>query len=324
MASIPPESPARPASAVPVDFASVARPGAILSNAWPHARSVEGGTLHAIEQCLTRWPFFQAIQTLDVPYPAERRAIGRMLAGRDIPYSYTLTRLLAEHKVNLSSLDPGERRRAVTLVRNSFDDALEAGTHIVAFIPGARPAEPLRRAEALDALARSLEELAEAARAVPGLVLLLEPLDYEAHKRNTLGTTAEAVALCERLAARQLALSLCLDTSQLILNEEDPVAAARQAAAFTPEFHFCNPVLDRTSPFYGDQHPPFGPPGVVDVDRVAAIMAGLWRIGYLGPSTRPRVFAEVLKPAHLDSPDTLNHCLGILSDGWTRARRLLT
>lgn len=309
---------------VPAAFADVARPGAILSNAWPNARSVEGGTLHAIEQCLTKWPFFQAVQTLDVPYPAERRAIGRVLAGRRLPWSYTLTRLLAEHKLNLSSLDPAERLRAVALVRKCFDDALEAGTPIIAFIPGARPAEPGRRREALDALTRSLEELAEAARSVPELVLLIEPLDYEAHKRNTLGTAAEAVAICRRLADRQLRLSLCLDTSHLILNEEDPVAAAELAAPYMPEFHFCNPVLDRASPLYGDQHPPFGPPGVVDVDRVAAIMAGLWRVGFLHPARRPRIFAEVLKPAHLDSPATMDHCLGVLSEGWARARRLLS
>jgi len=310
--------------ALPTDFARVAIPGAILSNSWPDARNHEGGTLHAIERTLTECPFFEAIQTLDIRFPAERRAIARMLANRHIPHTYTLTRLLAEHHLSLSSLDQVERQRAVTLVRASFDEALETGAHIVAIIPGVRPVDPSRRIEALAALADSLEQLAEASAAGPGLELVIEPLDYEAHKRNTLGTTAEAVALCRRLARRGLPLSLCLDTSHLILNGEDSVAAVDLAREFISEFHFCNPVLDRTSPLFGDQHPPFGPPGVVDVDRVAAIMAGLWRSGYLNESNRPRVYAEVLKPAHLDPSATLAHCQHVLTAGWAGATHLLS
>lgn len=308
----------------PVDFSQVALPGALVSNAWPQARSTEGATLRAIEEVLTHYPLFEGFQTLDVPYPAERRAIGLLLAGRKRPHTYTLTRLLTEHQVNLSSLDPDNRRRAVAIATACFDDAAEAGAGIVGFISGPRPADPAQRPAALAALEDSLTQLATAAAAHhPNLELVIEPLDYEAHKRNTLGTTAEAVTICCRLAAKNLRLALCLDTSHLLLNEEDPVAAAGLARGFIPEFHFCNPVKDRASPLYGDQHPPFGAPGVVGVEEVATIMAGLHRAGYLTAAMRPRVYAEVLKPAHLDSLAVIGHCQDTLLSGWARTRQLL-
>ncbi len=307
----------------PVNFTHVALPGAIVSNAWPQARAREGDTLRALEEVLARFPLFEAFQTLDVPYPAERRAIAGLLARGRQPLTYTLTRLLAEREASLSSLDPASRQRAVDIVLEGFDHAAEAGSRIIAFISGPRPADPAQRTAALAALERSLETLATAAGLHPGVELVLEPLDYETHKRNTLGTTGEAVAICRRLAAGNLRLNLCLDTSHLILNGEDSVTAVHEARDFISEFHFCNPVTDRSSPLYGDQHPPFGPPGAVGVNEVAGIMAGLHRAGYLTPAVRPRVYAEVLKPAGLESTAVMAHCQDVLLAGWARARQLL-
>lgn len=306
----------------PREFDRVALPGAIVSNAWPQARAKEGDTLRALETVMAQFPFFAAFQTLDVPYPAERRAIAQLLQKQPAPWSYTLTRLLNEKGANLSSLDPANRQLAIALALECLDQAEEAGSKILAFISGARPADPAQRPAALRALESSLEVLAAAAARRPGFVLLIEPLDYEAHKRNTLGSTGEAVAICRRLAGS--AVRLCLDTSHLILNGEDVVAAVEQARGFVAEFHFCNPVLDRASPLYGDQHPPFGPPGVVDTEQVAAILAGLYRAGYLSTADRPRVFAEVMKPDRLESVAVMAHCQDVLRSGWNRAREILT
>jgi sugar phosphate isomerase/epimerase len=292
----------------------------VVSNAWPQSRATEGATLRALEEVLARFPFFEAFQTVDVPFAAERRSIRQLLGGH--PHTYTLTRILAEQKLNLSSLDPENRGRAVATMIAHFDHAAEAGAGMVAVISGARPADRTQRAAALDALEDSLAQLCAAA-ADRDLELLVEPLDYEAHKCQTLGTTEEALAICRRLAARNLRLSLCLDTAHLLLNGEDSVAAVEAARDFLAEFHFCNPVTDRASPLYGDQHPPFGPPGLLGTEEIAAILADLRRTGFLDSNTRPRIYCEVMKPAAMDSCAVIAHCQEALVSGWARARQLL-
>jgi sugar phosphate isomerase/epimerase len=304
-----------------LSFADVAQPGAVISNAWPQSRATEGATLQAIEKVLAKFPFFEAFQTVDVPFSAERRAIRQVLAAAGRPHTYTLTRILGEQQVNISSLDPGNRRRAIAAVFAQFDHAEEAGARMVAVISGARPTDAARRIDALAALEDSLGELCmEALRR--HLQLLIEPLDCEAHKRQTLGTTTEAVAMCRRLAAQGIPLSLCLDTSHLILNGEECLGAVEASRDFIAEFHFCNPVMDRASPLYGDQHPPFGSPGVVGIDEIAAMLGGLFCAGFLNRRERPRVYCEVMKPAGMTPAAVIEHCQDALLSGWRQARQL--
>jgi len=301
-----------------LSFTQVAQPGAVISNAWPHSRGTEGATLRAIEEVLAIHPFFEAFQTVDIPYQAERRQIRRLLGDRRHPHTYTLTRVLGEKKVSLSSLDPTNRQLAVDTVIKQFEHAAEAGANTVAIISGARPIEADKRTAALGLLEDSLAQLATAITQYPGMELLIEPLDYEADKRNTLGSTSEAVDICRRLAARQLRLALCLDTAHLILNKEDTVSAVTQARDFITEFHFCNPVTDRTSAVYGDRHIPFGPPGVVGIEEIAKFMAGLHREGYLVPAVRPRVYCEVMQAAPMTPMGVIRHCEHSLLNAWDR------
>jgi sugar phosphate isomerase/epimerase len=303
-------------------FANVAQPGVMISNAWPQSRTQEGATLRAIEEVLARFPFFEAFQTVDVPFAAERRAICRILRDAGHPHTYTLTRILAEQRLNLSSLDPQLRRRSCDTIIAKFEDAREAGASSVGLISGPRPADPAARDDALRALEDSLASLAAAAAKLGGLELVLEPLDFDAHKRCTLGTTREAVAMCDRLSAAGLRVRLCLDVAHLILNQEDIIAAVSDARAHIVEFHFCNAVTDHAHPLFGDHHLFFGAPGVVGVGQIAEIMAGLGRIGYLDASIRPRVYCEVWKPDGTDSLAVVAHCEEYLNAGWHRTREL--
>ncbi len=302
-------------------FADFAQPGAVVSNAWPQSRATPGATLQAIEQILTQFPLFEAFQTVDVPTRPERQSIRALLHDRGHPHTCALTRVLGEQKLNLSSIDPEHRRRSVAGMIAQLDHVVELGARNVAVISGARPADPSLRPSALQALEESLGELA-AATADRGLTLLIEPLDHSAHKCQTLGTTREAVAICRRLAARKLPLSLCLDTAHLILNDEDIIAAVAEARDFVAEFHFCNPVTDRASPLFGDQHVPFGPPGVIGTEQIASLLAKLRDAHFLDARNRPRIYCEVMKPAGMESLAVIEHCHDTLVNGWAAAQRL--
>lgn len=300
-------------------LSEVAKPGMMISQTWPNSRETPWETLRAIEATL-EIGFFEALQTVEIPYPDERKAIATVVSQENIPLTYCISRVLNENDLNLSDLDPARRKRSWEAAIRSLDDARDAGAVALAFVSGPAPTDPARRPDGLKCLEESLEKICTAARIAPAVQVVLEPLDYAAHKRFCLGRTVEAAELCGRMREAGLELFLCLDTAHLILNEEDPLEALRTVQKLVPEFHFCNCVTDRSHPLFGDRHLPFGPPGVMDVDGIAAIMRGAHEAGYLNPWERPGLFCEVLKRPEDKSTWILHHVLNALKDGWERAQ----
>jgi sugar phosphate isomerase/epimerase len=296
-------------------LSDVARPGILISNTWPTSRERSGDTLAAIETVLHHG-FFEAFQTVEIPDRAERRAIASLLRQEGYPLTYCFTRVLNEAGLNLSDLDEENRRRSVERAIRGLDEAREAGASRVSVISGPRPADPARRAEAVERLGESLIAICRAAQVEPALALIIEPLDWNAHKRCSLGLTAEAVALCQAAAREGLALWVCVDTAHALLNGEDLLAALARAQSYLAEYHYCNCVLDPAHPLYGDWHLPFGLPGVVDVAAIARLMQESVAIGFFGPESRPAIFCEVLKRAQDEPLEVMQHCQAALQQAW--------
>jgi sugar phosphate isomerase/epimerase len=158
-----------------------------------------------------------------------------------------------------------------------------------------------------------LAEIVRAAQQAPALVVIIEPLDVAAHKRQTLGFTAEAVRLLYRLRAVGLEVGLCLDTAHLLLNGEDPVENFAHTWELIVELHVCNCVTEPNHALYGDRHLPFGPPGVMDVATTAQILKEL------RPERRLPVFCEVLKRETDSSEAVMAHCRNHLLIAWELA-----
>ena len=75
------------------DFAGVAVPGVMISNAWPQSRLENGATLEATRRVREQHPFFEAFQTVDIPFAEERRAFRKLIGDQGHPHTYTLTRV---------------------------------------------------------------------------------------------------------------------------------------------------------------------------------------------------------------------------------------
>jgi len=307
----------------PTHFSEVATPGLMLSNAWPVSRETEGATEAAIHEALAETSFFEALQIVDVPYPEERERITAFLKKTGKPMTYTLTRYLAKNGINLGDLNPESRKRGWEEAISKIREALDLGATTVGLVSGPRPEDPNKRQDALAALGESLTEICRAAGEMGDIRILVEPLDYNTHKKCTLGTIEEGVALCRRVEKAGAALSLCLDTAHMVLNGESVPEAAKLADDYIEEFHFCNCVLDRSLEAFGDRHLPFGPPGEVDKHSVGRWMAALYRQGFLSPTRRPKVFCEVLPHGEMTSLDVVRHCQDTLRGGWDIAREEL-
>jgi sugar phosphate isomerase/epimerase len=299
-------------------LSDVARPGLMISQTWPTSRERRGHTLQALETALESG-FFQAFQTVEIPYAAERKNIANLLHSQDIPLTYCLARVLNENRLNLSDLDDANRKKSYEKVIQCLDDAREAGAIAVSFISGPQPLRPEKRQEALMCLKDSLVHICRAAQTDQPVKIVLEPLDVDAHKKGTLGTTEEAVGLCNALQQEGLDLWLCLDTAHIILNGEDPVKALAFAQSYVAEYHYCNCVTDRSHPLFGDRHLPFRAPGVMDVESIANIMRESMTLGFFTPDHKPGVFCEVLKREQDESLQVMQHCRETLQQAWKYA-----
>ncbi|HUW20402.1 MAG TPA: TIM barrel protein [Sedimentisphaerales bacterium] len=300
-----------------MNLKDVARPGLMISNIEPESRKEQGRTLEVLEEAM-ELDFFEAYQTVEVPYPAERLRIARHAREKNLRMTYCLARVLNENKLDLSALDERLRKESVEKLVPHFDDAVQQGCDVVQVISGPADAYPNQRLQQLRQFEKSWLELCEAARKYD-LKVIVEPLDTQADKKKAVGSTAEAVEMARNLTDKVDNAFLCLDTSHMILNGEDVVSSVKKAMDYIDEFHICNPVLAGDSPLFGDKHIKFGAPGVLDIQAVGRLIAECRRMGFFSASRRPKLFLEVRNTGE-SAPDLIRYCMETLLEGWDIAR----
>jgi len=295
----------------------VARPGLMISNTQPESRKVEGRTLEVLEQAM-QLNFFEAYQTVEVPYPAERLHIAKHAKAKNLSMTYCLTRVLNDNRLDLSTLDEHLRKKSVHMLLPHFEDALQQGCNAVQVISGPAETDPDLRQQQLHQFEKSWLELCTQA-AKKNLKVIVEPLDTKVHKKKALGYTKEALEMARNLSADVDNAFLCLDTSHMILNGENVPSSVTEAMDYIDEFHFCNPVLKRDDPLFGDTHIKFGPPGELDITAIADLMAQCYQAGFFSKSRRPKLFLEVFNRNDA-AADLIGYCKRTLLDAWALAR----
>jgi sugar phosphate isomerase/epimerase len=303
-----------------MELTDIARPGLMVTQTWPDARKCEGETLRAVEAVL-RHGYFKAIQTSDIPFPAERKALAGLVARHGVASTYSLTDLLLDQRLNLTGSDESNRRRGWSTVAAALENAVDAGADTVSLAIGPGPAEGTQKSSALHHLADSLHRLSQAARAFPGLQLVIEPFDQDPRQRNPLDTTADSVALCRTLAGRDAPLHLCLDTAHMTLNREPIGPALRSAIPFVLELQFCNCITDPHDERYGERGIPFGAPGFLDVHAMGDILREALDAGFLDSVRKPLLFCDVHKSPAEDPRHVMDVCEAMFHGAWELAHR---
>ncbi len=298
-----------------MNLLEVAVPGVMISQIAPKARETEGATVAAAEKILAHG-WFGALQTVEINSPAERKNMASIVRDNGLRYTYCLARIQNDRRLNLSELNESHRCANVKAIIGELELATSAGADTVQIISGPRPADADLRGEALHALRNSLLEiLTEAGKHFP-LRIAVEPLDYFAHKRNTLGSFEEAATLCEQLQSEGCRFYLCLDTAHTLLNGESPEAALRRCQPFVVDYHLCNCVTSPNTPFYGDYHLPFGPPGVVDTTVAGRFLKCALDDGFLNSRQKPTLTCEVLNNQDKDPMEMIREHHAFLEQAW--------
>lgn len=253
--------------------------------------------------------FFGAISIAEIDNREDRKRIRDIVETHGIFLTQWETMVIGDEGLNLCALDSRLRDRSVCRIRELIELAAETGVRNVGLLCGPDPGAALR-AEATIVVCESLGTLCEATSRHPDMRLMIEPLDRDVHKKGLVGPTPEAVALLDRLKKSHSNVGLSLDTSHAVLLDEDPADTLDMLAPHLLEIHLSNPVLDRSSPYYGDYHIPPGPPGVLDVPDFTRVLKHGTRPGTL-PGPVP-VSAEVRSPRGGDPWETVELCASTL------------
>jgi sugar phosphate isomerase/epimerase len=271
--------------------------------AFPNTISGEGPIVETVSK-IAADPFFGAIEIGWIKDPAVRAQVKQVVETAHIKVGHGAQSALLLQKLNLNSLDEGERQKAVAQVYRSIDEAAELGAQRVAVLSGPDPGDA-ERPRAFEALLKSIRE-ASAYGQQKGIAITLETFDRSIDKKCLIGPSEYALQFSQAVRQDYPDFGLMYDLSHMPLLYESAEFALGTLKDQLVHIHVGNGVREQGVPGYGDLHPRFGwPGGCNDVPELTEFIRTLFKVGYLDESkpVKPWVGFEVKPQTPDESPE---------------------
>ena len=162
----------------------------------------------------------------------------------------------------------------------------------------------------------------EICRTVPEMLVLIEPTDWDMSKKKLIGSSAEAVEICRRVAARGCPnMASMIDMCHIPLMHETLAQAMKNTGDHLGHIHFGNCILkDRTNPYFGDKHVPLCiAGGEYSVDDVAELFRLGLNSGYFSKEKRGSASIEMRVLNGEKPAAALDRYYDMIVDGWKKA-----
>ena len=237
--------------------------GIVQYVAFPQVLSGEGPiyeTINAIALDGT----FEAIEITWIKNVETKRKVSHLLSYAGLKVSFNAGPPYAFQNVNIASLDKSDRENSLRIAKQLVDEGYFLNAEIHGVVSGPDPGVN-RRADGRKALVDSLIYLSDYAlsqnREKP-LVISLEPVDRDIHRKGLIGPISEAVEVAKEVRIHCSNFGLTLDLSHLPQLGEKIGDAVSISKDFIVNVHIGNSVVsDPRHPLYGDEHPRIGIPG---------------------------------------------------------------
>lgn len=267
--------------------------GIVHFKAFPGCERGEGPIVETLTR-IAEDAFFTAVEVGWMKDYRVRNEARKLLDEAHLAVYYATQPAMLTQKLNLNSLDPAERRRAVNQVKNCVDEAYDLGARAVRLIAGKDPGDE-KRPEAMKLLVDSIHQICDYARQEGDIEITLKIFDRDIDKQNLIGPFADAAAIAREVAPEQPRFGLLADLSHFPLLGERPEEAVPLVREWLRHAHIGNTVMrERRHPAYGDIQPRFGVEGgEIDTPQVAAYFEVLWNNGFFSQREMPVISAEV-------------------------------
>ena len=265
--------------------------------AFPECQGGEGPILESIRR-IADDDFFAVIEVSRINQPSVRRQVAQLAEQTHLQLDFGAHPIILGEKVDLNSLDTGQRLKALETLKPYVDQAAELGSRQFVILSGPDPGEGDRFA-ATDVLVDSIQQLCAYARD-RDMGVTLETFDREVEKKALIGPAAEAAAVAERVKTDFPDFGLLYDMAHMVLLDESPLPGLRTVKEHLNHVHVGNCVKVPGRPSYGDAHPRFDFPGSENgVAQLVEFLRALFEVGYLNENPpigqRPGVGFE-MKP----------------------------
>jgi sugar phosphate isomerase/epimerase len=288
--------------------------------AFPETGGGEGPILESLSR-LADDDFFGVLEITRINDPAMRRQAAALIEQSGLRAAFAAQPIILGGKLNLNSLEAGERARALAALKPYVAQAAEIGADPFVVLSG--PDAPAAdRPAATQALADSLCELSDHARG-QGVTVLLETFDRAVDKKALIGPSGEAAALAAQVKRDFPAFGLLYDQAHGLLLDETPLDGLTLLKEHLAHVHVGNCVMTPGATGYGDLHPRFGYPGGANGPaELAHFLEALFATGYLkkepGAGARPWVGFEVKPQPGETSAAVLANIKRAWREAWAR------
>jgi sugar phosphate isomerase/epimerase len=247
---------------------------------YPEVQSGEGSILETMTR-LAEDDFFSVLEVTWVKDREVREAVRRLAESSHVSLSYGAQPVLLSRKLDINSLDDGERHRAIRQVESCIDEASEIGADRRTLLSGPDPGERLRN-DATPVLVDSLREIC-AYGEQKHVGITLETFDQKIEKKCLVGPSGEAAALARTVRKEYPEFGIMYDMAHAPLLNENPKRALTVLKKYLAHIHVDNCVKVAGHVAYGDRHPRFGiEGGEHDVEDLAQFIKILFDVENLG------------------------------------------
>jgi len=257
--------------------------GIVYPKLFAHANSGEGPILETLSRLLHD-PFFTAIEIAWIKDDQIRRQVRDLLELSAMEILYNGAPAIRGMGINLCSLDSDLRKESIANFKTIIDEAYFLGAKILHCVSGPDPGPSHRKAARIN-LIDSLQQLcryAEEKTTQYTLILSLENSDRDVDRKAFLGPTRETVELAVEVRKDFDNFGLLLDQAHFPLMQEDPAESLAMAKGLLTHVHIGNCYSkDRSKPYFGDKHLPFGvPDSDIGVNELVVFLRKLREIGF--------------------------------------------
>lgn len=268
--------------------------GIVHFKAFPEATQGTGPTVETLTR-IAEDDFWTAVEVGWIKDPQVRARARKVLEASHLEVCYAMQPAMFSQKLNLNSLDRGERKRALNQAMNCLKEAYDLGARWVRVFSGKDPG-PEQRGEAKKALVDSLCQIARANEDFgEEMGLTLKVFDRSIDKEFLLGPFAEVAEVVAEVRRDYPDFGVLADLSHFPLLGEKPAEVIPLVLDCLKAVHIGNCVFrDRKHPLYGDLQPRFGvPEGEIDMEDVRDYFRLLLDFGFFNEATRPVCSVEV-------------------------------
>jgi len=304
--------------------------GVVVSAFYPAVKQRKGPVLEVVRK-LAADPFFQAMEFAGAEDPGVRKelvSVGRASGKIRVFAGGSYCRL---GQNNLHDLDEAKRQKALRNVEKIIDEAIDYGCAILYLMSFEGPAAP-ERPKALEKFTGSVAALSDYARRKnpsSPLTISVENFPVLGEVPLLIGPTRELAQILRDLRRDHPNVGLTFDTSHILQLREDLPSTYLAVQDVIAHIHLSNCLIkDKSSPFYGDKHPPYGLPGSeIGIPELAAFLRVLKADGLFSrtfPTGKPMLSLEVIPAAGQAPEGILEGAKEAFRQAWENFQKLPT